>query len=92
VPYVILTARNVKVALRWDVTKSALAFGLPLVPHTLATWVLEFADRAILERFVSLDDLGLYSMGYTFGSHELGWNFCQQCVGPLSLQDGRAAG
>jgi O-antigen/teichoic acid export membrane protein len=43
-------------------------FSLPLVPHSLAAWILELSDRAILERYVSLKDLGLYSLGYQFGS------------------------
>ena len=68
IPYAYLTMRNIRVSLDWSVLRTALAFGLPLVPHALATWVLEFSDRFILEKFVSLDDLGLYSIGYLFGS------------------------
>ncbi len=68
VPYLVLTMRHLQVTLNWDVIKTALIFSLPLVPHTLAVWVLEFSDRIVLEHFVSLDELGLYSLGYTFGS------------------------
>jgi len=46
----------------------ALAYGLPLVPHFLAHWVLSASDRIILAKFVSLADVGVYSVGYQIGS------------------------
>jgi len=51
----------------WRYVREALSYGLPLVPHALASWVLQAADRLILERFVSLTELGLYNFGYTLG-------------------------
>jgi O-antigen/teichoic acid export membrane protein len=65
--YLIIILRSMRIALRWNTLKAALAFGLPLVPHSLAAWVLELSDRIILQRFVSLGELGLYSLGYQFG-------------------------
>jgi O-antigen/teichoic acid export membrane protein len=41
----------------------ALRYSLPLVPHFLAHWLLSLSDRWILERNVSLADLGVYSLG-----------------------------
>lgn len=67
IPYLMLTLRQIELKLQWDILKAALLFSLPLIPHNLAGWVLELSDRAILERFVSLDQLGLYSIGYQFG-------------------------
>jgi O-antigen/teichoic acid export membrane protein len=51
----------------WRYVREALGYGLPLVPHALASWVLQAADRLILERHVSLAELGLYNFGYTLG-------------------------
>lgn len=53
----------------WEFTylKQALIFGLPLVPHLLASWVLNFADRWVLERYVSLQEIGIYTLAYQFG-------------------------
>jgi O-antigen/teichoic acid export membrane protein len=48
--------------------KKALAFSLPLVPHGLASWGLTLSDRAILQLYVTLSALGLYSLGYQLGS------------------------
>jgi O-antigen/teichoic acid export membrane protein len=48
--------------------KKALLFGLPLMPHFLAHWVLGASDRVILERYVPLSEVGVYSVGYLIGS------------------------
>ncbi len=40
-----------------------LRYGLPLVPVGLAQFVLAYADRYVLNRYVSLDQVGPYSVG-----------------------------
>jgi len=49
------------------VVSRALAFGMPDVPRLLAMWALRLADRLILQRYVPLAVVGLYSVGYTLG-------------------------
>jgi O-antigen/teichoic acid export membrane protein len=68
VPFSWLALGNLQPTLRRDVLARALAYSLPLVPHSVAGWVLQLSDRAILERFVSLEQLGLYSLGYTYAA------------------------
>ncbi|MDY7075435.1 MAG: oligosaccharide flippase family protein [Chloroflexota bacterium] len=53
--------------LRWKYLKASLVFGLPLVPHMLSSWAMAAADRLILEHFVPLDELGLYTLAYSLG-------------------------
>jgi O-antigen/teichoic acid export membrane protein len=65
--FVATTLRRSDLRWRGDVVRSALAYGTPLVPHALAAWTLELSDRAILQRFVSLAALGVYSLAYQFG-------------------------
>ena len=52
--------------LRWSISlaflKKLLAFGLPLVPMNVAFWLLSNADRLMLVRLATLDDVGLYSI------------------------------
>ena len=74
IPYLVVTLRNVRPNLDLQPLKFALVYGLPLIPHGLAAWLLELSDRVILERFVSLTDLGVYSLGYLLSSviHLLG--------------------
>jgi O-antigen/teichoic acid export membrane protein len=47
--------------------RRALRFGLPRVPHGFALQIMAVADRFILERFRSLAEVGLYSIGVSFG-------------------------
>jgi len=41
----------------------ALKYSLPLIPHSLGTFLFTGANRIILERYVSLDELGIFSLG-----------------------------
>ena len=68
VPYAVLAMRMSILRLRWSVTRAALIYSLPLVPHAVAGWVLELSDRALLQRFVPLTELGLYALGYQLAS------------------------
>lgn len=54
-----------KLSLRY--MKDGVAYGLPMVPHQLAGWTNRFFDRTILERFVTLTNIGLYNFGYSIG-------------------------
>jgi O-antigen/teichoic acid export membrane protein len=47
--------------------REALAFGLPRLPHGLAHQVIAVADRYVLRLFVPLAEIGIYSIGVTFG-------------------------
>jgi len=88
----IVTALFTLVMLRWfiplirpvfsgPVLRKALAFGLPRVPHSVAQQVMSGADSYFLKAYGTLADVGLYSMGATFGlalryfvsSFELAW-------------------
>ncbi len=50
--------------LRPDLLGAALLLAVPLVPHSLAQWSLSVSDRAILSASVSLEEVGLYNLGY----------------------------
>lgn len=75
---VIVTAGLMLVLLRWfapliravfstDVLRASLKFGLPRVPHGFALQVMAVADRVILKSYTSLEVVGVYSMGVSFG-------------------------
>jgi O-antigen/teichoic acid export membrane protein len=46
----------------------SLKYGIPLIPHTLSSWVSNLSDRWILNLFVPLSQVGIYSLGAQFGS------------------------
>lgn len=75
---VLVTALFTLVLMKWfaplirpvfsrPVLREALAFGLPRVPHSIAHQVIGFADRYLLNAFGTLRDVGLYSIGASFG-------------------------
>lgn len=55
---------------RFQVARVWQSFGycLPVLPHMLFTWAITASDRLILERFVTLEVLGVYGIGYQLAS------------------------
>jgi O-antigen/teichoic acid export membrane protein len=49
------------------VLREVLSFGLPRIPHSLAQQVIGLADRYFLNAYGTLRDVGIYSIGSTFG-------------------------
>ena len=50
--------------------RDALAFGLPRVPHALSQQVMAVGDKLILTAFRPLHEVGIYSIGVSFGLTE----------------------
>ncbi len=57
----------------WDLglVRKGLLFSLPLLPGVMSHLVIRLIDRLMLEAWVSLDRLGIYSIGYTLGFFSL---------------------
>ena len=51
-----------------EMLKRLLAYGVPLVPMTVAYWVFEVSDRIILGKLSTLEQLGLYAVANTLTS------------------------
>jgi O-antigen/teichoic acid export membrane protein len=51
----------------WQYVQVCLAFGLPIVFHLLAGAIHNSMDRVILEKYVSMGELGIYNLGYQLG-------------------------
>jgi O-antigen/teichoic acid export membrane protein len=60
---IVLTARMASFRRSVGLLRRMLAFGLPIVPHMGAQWVLAVSDRLLLQRYVSTSQVGLYSLG-----------------------------
>jgi O-antigen/teichoic acid export membrane protein len=54
--------------LDWRGLGEMLRFSLPLLPTSLFAWGLGLADRYFLNHYSTLTDVGLYALGYRFGS------------------------
>lgn len=62
--FILLKKRLLVFQLDWSSIKDALSFGVPLIPHTLATWAMSGLERFILTFMIGLSAAGLYSVGY----------------------------
>lgn len=51
----------------WGELRGALAYGLPLVPHLVAHWLLSLSDRYLLEHFHGVAAVAPYHLAYLFG-------------------------
>lgn len=45
-----------------------VAFSLPLLPQAVLFWVLSMYDRAVLQAYASLADVGVYTLAFQFAS------------------------
>jgi polysaccharide biosynthesis protein len=63
--YWVIIARNATLNFNFTELKKGLAFSAPLLPGSLAYLALSLSDRIILERFVPISQIGIYSLAYT---------------------------
>ena len=57
---------QVGLACQFSLLNDMIKFGLPYVPALLFATLMHSADRYIIRQYSSLEDVGLYSLGYKF--------------------------
>jgi len=62
--YLIIANKNFGWHFDIKILQNALNYAWPFIPTLLVAWILNLSDRVFLERYVGLDELGSYSMGY----------------------------
>ena len=62
--YWFLIIKNVSLNISVDQIKKGLKFSLPLLPGALSYIALSLSDRFILERWVSVSEIGIYNVAY----------------------------
>lgn len=63
-PALWMVVRRARWTWRPELLRRALAYSLPLVLHAGAAWLLVVSDRLILERYVPLSQVGLYTVAF----------------------------
>ncbi len=63
--YWVIMIKNVQFNINISQIKQALRFSIPLLPGVLAYIALSMSDRLILEPYVSVGLIGIYSLAYT---------------------------
>lgn len=53
--------------LNLNYTKFAVLFNIPLMPHYFSTYMIEQADRIMIQKLVNFEAAALYSVAYTVG-------------------------
>jgi O-antigen/teichoic acid export membrane protein len=61
------TIRKVGLRFSRSAVGTMVRFGLPLIFSNLTLFALNFSDRLFLQHLRSLDEVGIYSVGYKFG-------------------------
>lgn len=51
-----------------DLIRAALRYGVPLIPASIAMWILDRSDRFVISHFLGQADVGIYSAHATLGS------------------------
>lgn len=60
-------ARSLRAGWVGPETRAQLGFGMALVPGAMAGFILDLSDRFFLRHYGSLEQVGLYSLGYRLG-------------------------
>jgi O-antigen/teichoic acid export membrane protein len=63
--YFYMIYKNSIFRINFKLIKEALHFTLPILPGSLAFLFVSLSDRVILERYISLDQLGIFSVAIT---------------------------
>lgn len=63
----IYTLRKIKLTYSFKILKELLRYGIPIMWSWFGMFILHFGDRFILQRLMSLSDVGIYSLAYKFG-------------------------
>jgi O-antigen/teichoic acid export membrane protein len=64
IPVIIIYLKGASLRWSWPQARASLKFALPLMPHLLSLWILNLSDRVVLQEYVTLDDVGIYNLGY----------------------------
>ena len=63
----LMIGRNLPVHIDSGLFRPLVRIGFPSIFGLFAFLLIDYADRQMIERMVSLDALGIYSVGYSFG-------------------------
>jgi O-antigen/teichoic acid export membrane protein len=62
--FIFISFKTIHLKFSYKIFKKIASFSLPLIPAILTGWILNLSDRIFIERFFTLGDVGIYSLGY----------------------------
>lgn len=66
--FLFFSFRIINFKFSFAILRQILKFSLPILPVLLSSKVVDFSDRVFLERYLSVADVGIYSIAYTIAS------------------------
>jgi len=54
--------------IQWKYVRQGILFGMPLILHAIGKIIVNQSDRIFIAKMVSIDEAGVYSIGYTIGT------------------------
>jgi O-antigen/teichoic acid export membrane protein len=66
--YIYYSISIIKFRYSFSVLKKILAFTLPTIPPVMVTWVVNQSSRIFIERYLALDDVGVYYLATKIAS------------------------
>ncbi len=65
---ILVSGREISISFSGSFILDMLKFSAPLIPGQLAAFLLNYSDRVFLKEFKTLEDVGVYSLGYKISS------------------------
>tara|TARA_Y100001970_G_C14063834_1_gene765626 strand:- start:61 stop:1113 length:1053 start_codon:yes stop_codon:yes gene_type:complete len=66
--YIFSVKNDVRICLDLKLLRAGLKYSLPIIPATFAVTVMSSIDRLMIERVLSIKDVGIYSIAVSLGS------------------------
>ena len=62
--YLTVAYRNFTFTFNWALFRQGVSFSWPFIPTLLIAWVLNWSDSLFIANYLTMSDVGLYSMAY----------------------------
>jgi O-antigen/teichoic acid export membrane protein len=64
---IIIYVKRIKFLFSWNKFREMARFCIPLIPASFFMFSMHYSDRFFIQKYVNLNDVGIYSLGYKFG-------------------------
>lgn len=65
--FYIINFKNASKAFNYSYAKFAVVFNIPLIPHYFSSYILNFADKLMIQKMVGISEAGIYGVVYSAG-------------------------
>lgn len=89
----VFVRNNFVVSFRWEAIRSSLIFGVPVIPHALGGYLFMYFDKILLEKWVALAAIGVYSIAGRFSMvYKIFVNSFASVLSPVFMESHKRGG